>query len=432
MKSLLFSFCILGSSLCFAQDDFNLSKLKTPSAPAYTILGNQPNEISSPKSWSELEASVFSNLDDETGSLLLPSNFALEFTPFWLSRHKNLSFSELASPTASQSAFQNLSVSLASQQVNSDSSATNLGIGIRTIFDFGKPSTSLDIQAKKLDDIQGSIVLFNTYALQVISANSESELITKSQAIISAVSMDSNIKKMALTSFKKWVDELKTLPQLTPETITESKDAYLKKLPKEMKTQVIAANIDSLITDRYGFKIEVAMASKIGYPTNQIKDGALQKFGFWITPSYKNPKVPWLEFLVVGRFIRNEQDLTTDISSFEEQGFQTDFTDNIDFGGKLIIERSKWSLSTEMIYRSQQIEFERFESNGLRVTTTHQETDFKWNLNLSYRLSDQLLINYTYGQNFDLNTEIDGNLISSLNLAFALGTPKFSDLTSYQ
>ena len=56
---LAFWVCLLLISMYAAgQNDPTLSSLTTPAAPAYTILGIQPNEISRPKSLDALETSI--------------------------------------------------------------------------------------------------------------------------------------------------------------------------------------------------------------------------------------------------------------------------------------------------------------------------------------------------------------------------------------
>ncbi len=410
-----------------AQEEINLSELRTPSAPAFTILGIQPNEISQPKAWQEFEASVFTDAIAQNKSLALPTDYALEITPFWMTAHPNLTFDELTTP-GTKSLLHNLSFSLATQNGSGDSLATNLGLGVRTVWDFGKPTKELALVSKRVDHIQSAITLFNRMAFTLISSSTSQDLAAKADAIISGLNTQDPVEMNVITSLVKLKETLAGYPSLNAEVIIRAKDEIVKTLSKDFDLGASAKKLQDMITYRQGFKVEFAFAGKIGYPTNQMADGRFVKYGVWLTPSFQHKNLPNVEFLGMLRMIRNNQDISTDIAKFEELGFTTDYTINRDLGGKLILKQEKFSFSTEMIFRNQQIQFERIEDEGIRTNTSSSSEDFKWNLSLSYRVSDQVLVNYTYGHNFDINTEFDGNLISVFSLNFGLGKPKLSEL----
>ena len=47
----------------------------------------QPSAALHPKSYNELEVSLYSNLYENENASLIPNEFALEFTPYWVTDH---------------------------------------------------------------------------------------------------------------------------------------------------------------------------------------------------------------------------------------------------------------------------------------------------------------------------------------------------------
>lgn len=88
MKQLLPVFFFLISPFVFSQREVEISELKTPTSPAFALLGVSPNEISRPKSLNDLEVSFFMNAFYNNGGFQFPRNFALETNPSQLFRKK--------------------------------------------------------------------------------------------------------------------------------------------------------------------------------------------------------------------------------------------------------------------------------------------------------------------------------------------------------
>ena len=51
MKHFLLALLIFFNSFVFGQQEIEISELKTPTSPAFALLGVSPNEISRPKSY---------------------------------------------------------------------------------------------------------------------------------------------------------------------------------------------------------------------------------------------------------------------------------------------------------------------------------------------------------------------------------------------
>jgi hypothetical protein len=128
--------------------DIKLSELKAPSAPAFTILGVQPNDISRPKDFNSLELSLLNSISNNN-NLSLPKDFALEATPFWL-RDRNITFSQLESNTDLFSTlWQTLSISLATSQrnnfIDSTQKVSQIGLGFRSYLAKGRLANASNV-----------------------------------------------------------------------------------------------------------------------------------------------------------------------------------------------------------------------------------------------------------------------------------------------
>lgn len=410
--------------------DFNLTELKAPTSPAFTILGIQPTEISRPTSFDAFKVNLVNNFTNDDG-FTLPQNLALEFTPYWIFSHKDLTFEKMLDPEYNNiwtNTLRSSSISVASVKIDNviDSTATGtrLGVGYRAMLLKGSPSKdNKEKLAKAVDDLEqtqlsllgsivpiqtlaaGPFVDFNTF-IEAIPA--EMELYYKSKGLTSAIKekvkdrVDNEIitalkeenQKSPLDTQTKLFNYINT--KLVP-TITALDAGTIKTKAKKVQDLI------DINGDNYnGFFLEFASSVAIDFNNNEFSNGRATKWGVWLTPSYRleNEK---FEFLGVIRFIKNEV-------------LENSISDNFDFGAKLVFEKNKLSFSGEFITRLQYAEL--MDGSG----NFESKNDFKAVLNIDYKLSDNILITYTFGEDFDTNLEIDGNVISTVGLSYNIGT----------
>ena len=97
-----------------------------------------------------------------------------------------------------------------------------------------------------------------------------------------------------------------------------------------------------------------------------------------------------------------------------------------DLGFKLVYKKPKFSIDFEAVWRTEDITkrveidqntFQQFDSNNddHRITGT-----------ISYALSSDIALNYTYGKGFNYEFTTENNLISILSLNLGLGGPEKS------
>src|SRR5829696_3920328 len=80
-----------------AQDIPEFHKLRTPTSPAFVILGITPAEVERPTAPAAFAASFFQRVEEATKGF--PNSYALELAPYWLRSHPGLTFTEYQKPT---------------------------------------------------------------------------------------------------------------------------------------------------------------------------------------------------------------------------------------------------------------------------------------------------------------------------------------------
>jgi hypothetical protein len=406
----------------FAQKSPDLTSLTTPAAPAYTILGIQPNEISRPKSWNALEASLYSSFTDGAG-LILPKNYALEFTPYWMQSHPTLTFKQYADPGPWQSILQTLSVSLATslEENTADTSfqATRLGAGVRfTLFSGRAPAENAEIIGKavllkeKLSGLNGILSLLESTVekqpgdLQMFRA-------AFNDRFARMIENDVAGKHDMIFIKESLVDPYLSAHQA--ET-TEEVASLIGQLKTKFDSLVQSPDLDRSITEvqqmakeHWGFMLDVSGAFELDFPTSSIGWSEIPKWGFWFIPSYRMKNLKF-DFLGIVRYLRNE--------------IPAEPTDNIDAGGKLVFQSRKFSLALEGMARYQWILLSKTVENGVTTTQTKSDADWRLVLNFDYSINEKLSVSCNFGKNFSKNTGLEGDLIASVGLNFGIGGPK--------
>ncbi|MBL7889279.1 MAG: hypothetical protein JNL24_06980 [Bacteroidia bacterium] len=412
----------------FAQkeNEVDFTNLTSPSIPAFTILGVQPSEISRPKTLDALETSLYSNFSKD-GNITLPKNYALEFTPYWIKPKRKLTFTEYINPTPGQSMAQNSAFSLASYEQKSYADTTKnnvrMGIGYRTVIDWSKFNEDDNYVKARIKLYKG---LFSISQISAVLLELEN-----------ADNIDTMSANSFINQFNKRITEIKTegteaeqkdLESMVKVIVTDAtnnnkslkgKDLIKKieevlegKAGDKAETKKQIEKMAEVINDRYGFRLEMAAAITLDFPTNDVYYSKVPKFGIWFTPSYRlsGKKVNWahnFEFLGVVRYIKNY--------------LPNNYSDNIDLGAKIVFETGKFSINGELIQRFQTVTISSETVNNITTKTTESTKDFKATLNLNYALTQNIVLTYSFGKNYELNTGNADNLISMLSLNYALG-----------
>lgn len=428
MRSIKLTFLLILISLVSANSqDINLTELKAPTSPAFTILGIQPTEIARPTNFDAFKANLINDFTNENG-FVLPQNLALEFSPYWLFSHKNLTFEKMLNENDIWNNIKrNSSISIATinveSQLDSTLTGTRLGIGYRTMLFKGSPSKKnkekLALAVSDLEQVQLEVLRL-IVPIQTLAAGAFTDFDTFIQAIpleMDAYYNSTNLSPKLIEKTKKRVkDEIvNALKEQNNKTPLDTKSKLVTYINTTLLSEITAIDkatikakaktVQDLIDvngDNYeGFFLEFATSVAIDFNNNRFNNGRTAKWGFWLTPSYRleNEK---FEFLGVVRFLKNEM-------------LENSVSDNFDIGAKLVFDKDKLSFSGEFIQRFQYAEL--MDGSG----NFESKNDLKAVLNIEYKLTDNILITYTFGENFDSNLEINGNVISTVGLSYNIG-----------
>ncbi len=409
------------------QEAIDLSELKPPSFPALTILGLQPDEIARPKTYEALEASLLNSFLQES-NFNLSNNLAIEFTPYWLIPHPNLTFEKYINPSIRDNILYSSSISISTIRINNNIDtniiSTNIGIGYRTMIFNGQPlKRNKDlIESIKLITLNQSFFVdsYNIVPYYSFICKNISELI---DSISNNVELFWNDKSpQEIQDRMNIVNEI-IIPYLKNKTEFDyetGNEIILQELPdilSELKEYNIikdaASELENANKDNVGFFLEFAGAFVLDFPSSTFQYSKIPKWGIWLTPTYRLEDQSF-EFVGLMRFIKNE------IPSL--------FSDNYDFGAKINYQLGKFSMSAECIGRYQTATIFQETVNDTTTTQKINSNDLKAVINVNYKIADNLILSYSFGQGFDLDSEFNNNLISVFSLNFGIGGPTTNSL----
>lgn len=402
--------------------EVHVDDLQAPSAPAFTILGVQPAEIARPKSYKALETSLLSSFTSGN-SWQIPTTYALEVTPFWL-KSQDVTVRELMNPGLA--AFkQTASVSLATARradlTDPNRTVQQVGFGFRgTLF----PGRLTDRFNTDLSALTSRMAVIGD--VKFIIRQGRGQKFTDEASLRKYLDTEFGQlfeQKAANKQYVKDVDQLRTeivervlfgrhpINNAQCHLALAEMNELLNTYDTKFKLQELAKRVERHYFYRTGFRMDLAGAASLDFPTNRFDYSLVSKKGIWLTPSYS-----WVsgdvnvELLGVARFINNR------IPTFE--------TNNWDVGGRAALTRRSLSVSTEFIRRFQQvIESKQPQPDGSLQTISSNLRDYRLAFNVEWRLSERFVLAYSLGRNFTLNTEFNGNLISILGLNFGLVGP---------
>lgn len=440
-------------------NDFTLGELKAPSSPAFTILGVQPSEISRPKTYRAVETEFLSNFVGNDNSFILPDNYALEISPYWLFSHPNMNIREYAQPKPAESVLRSFSLSFSTnkESISDTLNLENMGFGGRFNLDFRTiDETRFEELYEELDVVQTPIVLFRTFVLTEVQPNIDTyatkqallDSVAKAGRAFIAGAGGGNAEYEAYLSLG--LDEL--LDYLDETGFSESKaafgdgeetDALLDTISGTIRDAAAlkdrARELSNVIRDKYGLSFEIAFAAKYTLSNNELlAKSDIKKYGVWITPSFTFKDLPYLEFLGVARYIENDTQDPASLDINDLQNLEPDnFSRNLDYGFRLVltspekVKRIPFALSFELLGRKQWIDLEEQNVGNATLTRTISQHDSRFSFSFEYRLSDNLNFTYSIGKRFDKNTTNEESIFSQAGLSFGIGGKKASDFPGF-
>jgi hypothetical protein len=270
-----------------------LNNLRTPTSAAFELLDVAPTAIARPTMPRALAIELLSRTK---GGSVIPNNYALEVAPYWLVPRPALTYEQYTRPTTAQSIVQSLSISFATARPApapdsaSDSAATQVALGIRTIPIAGRPSARFLALERQLDSMQ----------------------------------------RARIATVRAQADALDAAAQRAADSIA----TLLARQADSMRA--IARAMGSTGAERVGTFVEVAAAAAAAYPSSTFDDGRFSRLGVWGTVSYRLES-PRLDVVGLLRFLR-------DLRGPDQNA--------LDLGGRLLWLNGDFTVSAELVSRT--------------------------------------------------------------------------------
>ncbi len=345
--------------------------LTLPGSPAFSILNTEPSTVMRPTNVKSLSTDIL-NAFDKNGKLLM--NTGIEVSPYWLSSHSSLTLQQYLQPNFIRTIQQSLSLSAATVK-DSANDANKLGVGFRFKLFNGEPilnaSIIANIRSLKTQTTVSSIL--NGFTSAAIFENKQKAL----EAIEAAL-----VKKNIPTPI---IDNLKT----TANNILNDYDdneAGITKFIQQLNIlwingyRQLQETVSTQLYQRKGFIAELAGAGSFNTNTNSN----FERTGIWLNISY---------------FISANDQFTFTTRQFYTKT-DTIFT-ALDAALSFLKKSNKFSIAIEAAIRKYRADIPDFNSSNLPIFKTEKKTTYRFAIQGSFVLSEQISLNLSFGKDFD-------------------------------
>lgn len=434
MKYTVIFIFILGllSSQLRAQD--KLIDVQRPTSPAASILGLQPGIVLKPKTYHALETAVYSNLSNN-GIIGLPQDFALEFSPYWAADH-NLSLREYLYPKKLWDQIKrssSFSISSTKNFVLGDETLTNsLGFGYRSSFHFASEEdrktvdkyykelkASASIQSKIGSVAEALFTNDNVTGFKSFWDNIEPEIL---EIIFAELDI---ADKEAETFIKEIYLQAAALDNFDIDDYDAFLDRFYHIIDTKLNGEKVFKNFEDYIRNRYGLYVDVAYALFINFPSNQFEYSIVPRQSLWMTLTYnfKND----IDFLNISGVLRYEwYDTEYYERFFNGQEF---FANNFDYGVSIGARFKRFATQIELVGRSSNSETPSgTDGQGNDIFRQVRSSDFQYIATFEYNITNQIVLSYSLGSQFQSVNNLQETLVSLLELNFGFGSPTKDDL----
>lgn len=421
MKKLPLFVTLLGLGQVSAQE-LTPQDLTAPAIPAFTILDLSPTTVNRPTSPKSFAMSLANGLNG-TG---LASNLAIEATPYWFWDQPDVSFQKFYGlQEADKRSFLSkvgdqilwstaISIATSDASPNVDSvNSRNLSFGLRFNLLPGKASSKFlnkyyDVnQQARLE----SVIMNLLDEVNTVSTYADLQaLVTREieTSVNASASLDADEKE----TMKEW------LQTRINQGIQGLENSYTPGAGTEALTALGNAVSDSTFSkldklsgiDRVGWLLQVAGASYLQAPTNNIEYTLGEDWAVWATLTYR----------------LDEKEGSSNCNDFnlmlrKSGNWRITNTSNLDIGLSWTSTGSNHNLSLEAVVRSYQVYKDITATDGqtYRVKDTSGGT---WRLALAYqqKFTENLGLSLSLGKDFDNSTLTAGGMFTLLGLNVSL------------
>ncbi len=261
---------VLVNNIVLSQDlgkEFpSFNALRTPTSPAFTVLGVEPNSVERPNTPSALALSL-QNLSSDFKSLA--KDFAVEVSPYWLMGAPTLTWREDANRNLFESIARTFTISAATAEVGGALfPTTGLSAGIRMSFVSGKLSNTA---RKNLETME--MTLTNEAKIFASFQNKRRK------------DLDSEYQKQLKENEGNW-KKIEDITYVYNSAVNNLNQLILEDPEYQDSIDAIREKVQKYAINREGFFLNLAAAGAWDFDNGIVDKGHFNRVGVWLTPSF--------------------------------------------------------------------------------------------------------------------------------------------------
>ena len=347
-----------------------LNTIRTPNAPAFSILGVQPTSVERPNSPADLTMAIDNSTE---GFTEFPQNFAVEFSPYWMSKAPaSLTWRNDIKRDVAQSLTRTLSASFATitKEVNAKE-IRGLSYGARAMLFSGKMS---DKSVEAIESLEEKLKSFSVSFADTFKDQEKEETAAFFRQLDPALPAEEKQKRFLEFN----------------QALQARREKNLKETEEKFKEEA-GEDKDDFAPQREGFVLEVAFAS--AYRTDTVST-ELKKSGWawWVTPSYVMG-----DYSVVGVF-RQLKD------SLENK--------STEYGVRFLYSKERYALSLEYL-------------KGSYETETQLPNRERFSMLFEYLLNEKFWLTLSFGED-NKNIQGIGSVFSAIGIRYNFSKERFA------
>jgi len=337
---------------------------RTPTSPAFTLLGVEPSAVERPANPAALAFSFLSKSKDPT---TVPQDFAVDATPFWLLKQPTFEWRDDIDRNVLESLVRTASFSVATGEVGTKAAAVRgLSVG-------GRAS-----------------ILSGTLSKETQAAVTRLEQLLQQEAALGLSLMADELKRL---SDRLLAGEITKEQHTQMMLALQNTTLKMKEYKESPERKAVEKLMERFATVREGFFLEVAGAAGWRYPDAIWSQGAFDRWALWATPSFVSG---------AGSIVGVLRYLSEDATAGTDQRV-------IDYGVRGVHFRDRYALSLEYVRRT-------FEAENLKAG--HRLVGIA-----EYAVTDGAWLVASFGRDHD--TKSEGSMIARLGLSFNFNEARF-------
>lgn len=392
--------------LAQTEEGVKLDLLRAPVSPAANLLGIATTDIDKP---TDVSAFILSLQSASNSFSKLPSNYAVDISPFYLFTKKRGDFTTTGLQSTKYGDIFKQTFILSAAIRNEDETKTNstvnnayAGIGIKFSILRGEYDDETKAKLAKISNLQKKMTDELTKTVQAWITKNDPEytaLVIQRQLLLAGKT--STALEQAIKS-----DEYKRIEALLSEKLQKFTSEQTEQVRQEVFTEIkqLAATFQ---TSRVGLSWDVNGGISGEFIDRKFTNSQVYNAGVWTNFGYTTKN--GIALLALVRYLYNPNQ----VFALDDQTNTIGNISTLDGGLRLVYagSQSKFSASTEGIYRSV------LSSNTINPS-------WRVVINADYAIFQNQKLTFSFGRNFDHTVSTGGNLIAALTFLAGFGNTR--------